>query len=147
MKKILAAVMALAAMSSSQAALEIPLNYEEVPVKAPGTRMYVNRLTSAYIAVTAMNNTARDDAKTAMAKLIRSMNCQAKITGDSFSAQAEGCLVNANMIELSAVVYGDKIIVLQSNSNVTDDEYEFFSRNLIPKDHPEQSAEQQPQRK
>lgn len=147
MKKILMAITALAAMSSAQAGLELPLNYEEVPVKAPGTKMYVNKLTSAYIAVTAMNNADHDDARGAMDKLVRSMNCQAKITGDSFSAQAEGCLVNANIIELSAVVYGDKIIVLQSNSNVTDDEYEFFTRNLIPKAQPEQAAGEQMQQK
>jgi hypothetical protein len=124
----LAAVLISAA---SYAGIVLPDGYEEVKVSAPGTHMYVNKASSAFIAVSLMPNSEKESAVDAMKKILSEITCSAEIKGNYKIASVQGCIINAVPVDLGIIVSEKKMVIFQTSSNVRDEDFKLFLKNFI----------------
>ena len=133
MNKMTALLSAFALTAFTAAgAFELPPYYEEVPTKAPSTKLFVNKETSAFIAVSILKNENHDDALEAMKKILKDLHCDSPVKGDKVISSAETCVINAVIVDLGIIATGDKLAVFQTNSHVSDQEFQIFLKNFMP---------------
>ncbi len=138
MKRLAVGLSTMLLGSLAWAGLILPQGYVEQPVKAPGTKMFVNPQQKSFIAVTLMHKSDTDDALSVLKKISEPMTCEGEIKGTKVISSISKCKINDVEVDFGVIVTKDKMSIFQTSSNVKDEDFQTFLANFLP------GKEQQP---
>ena len=137
--RIVACTAALLTCTVAFADIVLPENYTEKKVSTPNTRMFVNTESSAFIAVSIIQNSTRANAAEAIRNILEDLDCTAEIKGNKKISSAAGCTVNEEQVDLGVITTDKRIVVFQTSKKVTDEEFRVFLRNFVKTQETKQS--------